>query len=42
MGGNGGLITLDKNGVVTLQYNTEGMYWDTITSAEKIEVLIYK
>lgn len=42
MGGDGGLIALDKNGAVAMPFNTEGMYRGTITSDGKIEVLIYK
>lgn len=42
MGGDGGLIALDKNGQVTMPFNTEGMYRGTVTVDGKIEVLIYK
>ncbi len=42
LGGNGGLIALDKNGNVTMPFNTEGMYRGTITADGRIEVLIYK
>ncbi|MET3112499.1 beta-aspartyl-peptidase (threonine type) [Pedobacter sp. CG_S7] len=42
MGGDGGLIALDKNGNVTMPFNTEGMYRGTVTEDGKIEVLIYK
>jgi len=42
MGGDGGLIALDKNGNVTMPFNTEGMYRGTVTENGKIEVLIYK
>ena len=42
MGGDGGLIALDKKGNVTMAFNTEGMYRGTITENGKIEVLIYK
>ncbi|MEJ5962612.1 isoaspartyl peptidase/L-asparaginase family protein [Pedobacter immunditicola] len=42
MGGNGGLIALDKKGNVTMPFNTEGMYRGTVTENGKIEVLIYK
>ena len=42
MGGNGGLIAMDKKGVVTMPFNTAGMYRGTITADGKIEVFIYK
>ncbi|MGN7988446.1 isoaspartyl peptidase/L-asparaginase family protein [Pedobacter sp. 22226] len=42
MGGDGGLIALDKNGNVAMHFNTEGMYRGTITADGKIEVNIYK
>ncbi|WP_157274108.1 isoaspartyl peptidase/L-asparaginase family protein [Pedobacter sp. BAL39] len=42
MGGDGGLIALDRRGNVTMPFNTEGMYRGTVTADGKIEVLIYK
>lgn len=42
MGGDGGLIAMDKEGHVTMPFNTEGMYRGTVTADGKIEVLIYK
>lgn len=42
LGGNGGLIALDKNGKMAMPFNTAGMYRGTITADGKIEVLIYK
>lgn len=42
MGGDGGLIALDKKGNVSMPFNTEGMYRGTVTADGKIEVLIYK
>jgi beta-aspartyl-peptidase (threonine type) len=42
MGGDGGLIALDKNGNVAMPFNTEGMYRGTITADGKIEIQIYK
>lgn len=42
LGGDGGLIALDKNGHVTMDFNTEGMYRGTVTADGKIEVKIYK
>ncbi|WP_316804944.1 isoaspartyl peptidase/L-asparaginase [Pedobacter nototheniae] len=42
MGGDGGLIALDRKGNVTMPFNTEGMYRGTVTAEGKIEVLIYK
>ena len=42
MGGDGGLIGLDKKGNVTMTFNTEGMYRGTVSADGKIEVKIYK
>ena len=42
MGGDGGLIALDKNGNVTMPFNTAGMYRGTVTEDGKIEVLLYQ
>jgi len=42
MGGDGGLIALDKKGNVAMPFNTEGMYRGTVTADGKIEVSIYK
>jgi beta-aspartyl-peptidase (threonine type) len=42
MGGDGGLIALDKYGNVAMPFNTEGMYRGTVTSDGKIEIHIYK
>ncbi|MBC7654977.1 MAG: isoaspartyl peptidase/L-asparaginase [Oligoflexus sp.] len=42
MGGNGGLIALDKNGKMAMPFNTAGMYRASITKDGKIEILIYK
>ncbi len=42
MGGDGGLIALDRNGNMAMPFNTEGMYRGCITRDGKIEVYIYK
>lgn len=42
LGGDGGLIALNKKGEVTMPFNTEGMYRGTVTESGKIQVLIYK
>lgn len=42
MGGDGGLIALDKNGNMAMPFNTEGMYRGSVTSEGTIEILIYK
>lgn len=42
LGGDGGLIALDKNGNVATPFNTEGMYRGTISADGKIEIEIYK
>lgn len=42
LGGDGGLIALDKYGNIAMPFNTEGMYRGTITEDGKIQILIYK
>ncbi len=42
MGGDGGMIAIDKNGEVAMPFNTEGMYRGTVTADGKITVEIYK
>lgn len=42
LGGDGGLIALDKNGNVAMPFNTAGMYRGTVTEDGKIEIKIYK
>lgn len=42
MGGDGGLIALDRNGHITMSFNTEGMYRGAVTKDGKIEIYIYK
>lgn len=42
LGGDGGLIALDKKGNMAMPFNTAGMYRGSVTSDGKIEVLIYK
>jgi beta-aspartyl-peptidase (threonine type) len=42
LGGDGGLIALDKNGNMSMPFNTEGMYRGAVTKDGKIEILIYK
>ena len=42
LGGDGGLIALDRDGNVAMPFNTAGMYRGTVTRDGKIEVLIYK
>lgn len=42
MGGDGGMIALDKNGNMAMPFNTAGMYRGAITEAGEIEVAIYK
>lgn len=42
MGGDGGLIALDKKGNMAMPFNTEGMYRASMTTDGKMEVLIYK
>jgi beta-aspartyl-peptidase (threonine type) len=42
LGGDGGLIGLDRQGNITMPFNTEGMYRGYIKANGKSEVLIYK
>jgi beta-aspartyl-peptidase (threonine type) len=42
LGGTGGLIALDKNGNMTMPFNTEGMYRGAVTRDGKIEIYFYK
>jgi L-asparaginase / beta-aspartyl-peptidase len=42
LGGDGGLIAIDKDGNITMPFNTEGMYRAYITSEGKKEIKIYK
>lgn len=42
MGGDGGLIAMDKKGNIAMPFNTEGMYRGAVTADGKIEVSIYK
>jgi len=42
LGGDGGLIALDKYGRIAMPFNTEGMYRGAVTQDGKIEVYIYK
>ena len=42
MGGDGGLIAVDRNGNFTMPFNTSGMYRGVIKADGKIEIKIYK
>lgn len=42
LGGDGGLIAVDKNGHYAMPFNTEGMYRGVVTADGKIKVSIYK
>jgi beta-aspartyl-peptidase (threonine type) len=42
LGGDGGLIAIDKNGSIAMPFCTEGMYRGFINNAGKMEVKIYK
>ena len=42
LGGDGGIIALDKNGNVAMTFNTEGMYRGTVTEDGEIYIEIYK
>ena len=42
MGGDGGIITLDRSGKVAMEFNTSGMYRGTVDENGKIAVYIYR
>jgi beta-aspartyl-peptidase (threonine type) len=42
LGGDGGLIAVDRQGNISMPFNTEGMYRAQQTSEGKTEILIYK
>ncbi|PWG80952.1 isoaspartyl peptidase/L-asparaginase family protein [Pararcticibacter amylolyticus] len=42
LGGDGGMIILDRNGNAAMPFNTEGMYRGKVTEEGKIEIEIYK
>lgn len=42
MGGDGGIIALDKNGHIAMPFNTAGMYRGAVTDSGVVEVFIYK
>lgn len=42
MGGDGGIIALDKSGRVAMEFNTSGMYRGTVDENGKISIQIYK
>ncbi|RXK86908.1 isoaspartyl peptidase/L-asparaginase family protein [Filimonas effusa] len=42
MGGNGGLIALDRKGNVAMPFNTQGMFRGTVTEDGQIKVEMYK
>ncbi|SEL98013.1 beta-aspartyl-peptidase (threonine type) [Chitinophaga rupis] len=42
LGGDGGLIAIDKNGNIAMPFNTAGMYRGSVTEDGRIEVAIYK
>lgn len=42
LGGDGGIIGLDKNGNIVMEFNTAGMYRASIDKEEKLTIGIYK
>lgn len=42
LGGDGGLIAIDKEGNIAMPFNTAGMYRGTVTEDGKVEIRIYK
>lgn len=42
LGGDGGMIALDKNGNVAMTFNTKGMYRGTVTEDGEISIEIYE
>ena len=41
LGGDGGVIVVDKSGAITLDFNTEGMFRGARDSSGRREVAIY-
>jgi len=42
LGGDGGIIGLDKNGTIVMEFNTAGMYRASIDANGKLTIGIYK
>ena len=42
LGGDGGIIAVDKNGTMVAEFNTAGMYRATMNDKGELEVKIYK
>jgi beta-aspartyl-peptidase (threonine type) len=42
IGGDGGIVALDKEGHISMTFNTAGMYRGFVTSEGEKEVLIYQ
>lgn len=42
LGGNGGMVALDKNGKMAMPFNTEGMFRAAITEEGKVSVWFYR
>jgi beta-aspartyl-peptidase (threonine type) len=42
LGGDGGIIAIDKNGNINFEMNTAGMYRASIDKKEKLYIAIYK
>jgi len=42
LGGDGGIVAVDKNGNMVAEFNTAGMYRATMNDKGELEVKIYK
>ncbi|NQX92790.1 MAG: isoaspartyl peptidase/L-asparaginase, partial [Flavobacteriales bacterium] len=42
LGGDGGLIAIDKNGKIHMPFNTPGMYRGSVSHNEELSIAIFK
>jgi L-asparaginase / beta-aspartyl-peptidase len=42
LGGTGGVVAIDKNGNVSMEFNTEGMYRAHMNANGELQIAIYK
>jgi len=41
LGGDGGIIAIDKNGNITMEFNTAGMYRASMAGTGELKIAIY-
>jgi len=42
LGGDGGIIAIDKDGNIVMEFNTEGMYRASMNAKGELQVAMYK